>query len=152
VTERTAGLEYQDQPGALNESISDQAGWDVDPGDSTIGEDLPIGAIRDMRSPGVYGQPASASQYACTSSDNGGVHTNSGIPNKVYANLVDSLGRGAAEQVRYRAQTTYLGPNATFADARAAEEQAATDLGVSASTVGAAWEAQGVTPSWQPAC
>jgi bacillolysin len=152
VTERTAALEYQDQPGALNESISDQAGWDVDPGDSTIGEDLPIGAIRDMRNPGIYGQPASASQYVCTSSDNGGVHTNSGIPNKVYANLVDSLGRGAAEQVRYRAQTTYLGPNATFADARAAEEQAATDLGISASAVGAAWEAQGVTPSWQPAC
>jgi Zn-dependent metalloprotease len=152
VTERTAGLEYEDQPGALNESISDQAGWDVDPGDSTIGEDLPIGAIRDMRNPGAYGQPASASQYVCTSDDHGGVHTNSGIPNKVYANLVDSLGRSAAEQVRYRAQTTYLGPNATFADARAAEEQAATDLGVSASAVGAAWEAQGVTPSWQPAC
>jgi len=152
VTERTAALEYEDQPGALNESISDQAGWDVDPGDSTIGEDLPIGAIRDMRNPGAYGQPASASQYVCTSDDHGGVHTNSGIPNKVYANLVASLGRGPAEQVRYRAQTTYLGPNATFADARAAEEQAATDLGVSASAVGAAWEAQGVTPSWQPAC
>ena len=67
VTERTAGLEYQDQPGALNESISDQAGWDVDPGDSTMGEDLPIGAIRDMRNPGAYGQPATASQYVCTS-------------------------------------------------------------------------------------
>jgi bacillolysin len=152
VTERTAGLEYQDQPGALNESISDQAGWDVDPGDSTMGEDLPIGAIRDMENPGAYGQPASASQYVCTSSDDGGVHSNSGIPNKVYANLVDSLGRGAAEQVRYRAQTTYLGPNATFADARAAEEQAATDLGVSATAVGAAWHAQGVTASWQPPC
>jgi Zn-dependent metalloprotease len=152
VTERTAGLEYQDQPGALNESISDQAGWDVDPGDSTMGEDLPIGAIRDMRNPGAYGQPASASQYVCTSSDDGGVHTNSGIPNKVYANLVDSLGRGAAEQVRYRAQTTYLGPTATFADARAAEEQAASDLGVSSSAVGSAWQAQGVTASWQPAC
>jgi Zn-dependent metalloprotease len=152
VTERTAGLEYQDQPGALNESISDQAGWDVDPGDSTMGEDLPIGAIRDMRSPGAYGQPATASQYACTSSDNGGVHTNSGIPNKVYANLVDALGRGGAEQVRYRAQTTYLGPNATFADARAAEEQAASDLGISATTVGDAWQAQGVTASWQPSC
>jgi Zn-dependent metalloprotease len=152
VTERTAGLEYQDQPGALNESISDQAGWDVDPGDSTMGEDLPIGAIRDMRNPGAYGQPASASQYVCTSSDNGGVHTNSGIPNKVYANLVDSLGRSGAEQVRYRAQTVYLGPNATFADARAAEEQAASDLGVSAATVGNAWQAQGVTASWQPSC
>jgi Zn-dependent metalloprotease len=152
VTEHTAALEYVDQPGALNESISDQAGWDLDAGDSTIGEDLPIGAIRDMRNPGAFGQPASASQYICTSSDNGGVHTNSGIPNKVYANLVDALGRGGAAQVRYRAQTTYLGPNATFADARAAEEQAAADLGLSASAVGAAWEAQGVTPSWQPVC
>ena len=152
VTERTAGLEYQDQPGALNESISDQAGWDVDPGDSTMGEDLPIGAIRDMRNPGAYGQPATASQYVCTASDNGGVHTNSGIPNKVYANLVDGLGRGGAEQVRYRAQTVYLGPNATFADARAAEEQAASDLGYSSATVGNAWQAQGVTASWQPAC
>jgi bacillolysin len=152
VTERTAGLEYVDQSGALNESISDQAGWDVDPGDSTMGEDLPIGAIRDMRNPGAFGQPATASQYVCTSSDNGGVHTNSGIPNKVYANLVDSLGRGGAEQVRYRAQTTYLGPNATFADARAAEQQAASDLGLSATTVGNAWQAQGVTASWQPPC
>jgi Zn-dependent metalloprotease len=152
VTERTAGLEYQDQPGALNESISDQAGWDVDPGDSTMGEDLPIGAIRDMRNPGAFGQPATASQYVCTTSDNGGVHTNSGIPNKVYANLVDSLGRGSAAQVRYRAQTVYLGPNATFADARAAEQQAASDLGLSATTVGNAWQAQGVTASWQPPC
>jgi Zn-dependent metalloprotease len=152
VTERTAGLEYQDQPGALNESISDQAGWDVDPGDSTMGEDLPIGAIRDMRNPGAYGQPATASQYVCTSSDNGGVHTNSGIPNKVYANLVDALGRGGAEQVRYRAQTVYMGATATFADARAAEQQAASDLGYSATTVGNAWQAQGVTASWQPPC
>src|SRR5512132_631255 len=152
VTERTAGLEYQDQPGALNESISDQAGWDVDPGDTTMGEDLPIGAIRDMRNPGAYGQPATASQYVCTSSDNGGVHTNSGIPNKVYANLVDGLGRGGAQQVRYRAQAVYLGPTATFADARAAEQQAATDLGLSATTVGNAWQAQRVTASWQPPC
>jgi bacillolysin len=152
VTERTAGLEYVEQPGALNESISDQAAWDVDPGDTTIGEDLPIGAIRDMANPAAFAQPATTAQYVCTTDDNGGVHDNSGIPNKVYANLVDALGRGPAEQVRYRAQTTYLGPNATFADARAAEEQAATDLGIDAAAVGAAWEAQGVTATWQPTC
>jgi bacillolysin len=152
VTERTAGLEYVDQPGALNESISDQAAWDVDPGDTTIGEDLPIGAIRDMADPAAFAQPATTAQYVCTTDDNGGVHDNSGIPNRVYANLVDALGRGPAEQVRYRAQTTYLGPNATFADARAAEEQAATDLGIDAAAVGAAWEAQGVTATWQPTC
>ena len=105
-----------------------------------------------MADPAAFGQPATTAQYVCTTDDNGGVHDNSGIPNKVYANLVDALGRGPAEQVRYRAQTTYLGPNATFADARAAEEQAATDLGIDAPEVGAAWEAQGVTATWQPTC
>jgi Zn-dependent metalloprotease len=152
VTERTAGLEYQDQSGALNEAISDMAGWDVDPGDSTMGEDLPIGAIRDLRNPGAYGQPATASQYVCTSSDEGGVHTNSGIPNKVYANMVDAIGRSSAEQVRYRAQTTYLTPQATFADARAAFVSAASDVGADATAVANAWQAQGVTATWQPSC
>lgn len=152
VTERTAGLEYADQSGALNEAISDMAGWDVDPGDTTMGEDLPIGAIRDMENPGAYGQPATASQYVCTSSDEGGVHTNSGIPNKVYANLVDTIGRSAAEQVRYRAQTTYLTPQSGFADARAAFVSAAGDVGVSTTSVANAWQAQGVTSTWQPSC
>ena len=152
VTERTAGLEYVDQSGALNEALSDMAGWDVDPGDSTMGEDLPIGAIRDLRDPAAYGQPATASQYVCTGADNGGVHTNSGIPNKVYANLVDALGRATAAQVRYRAQTTYLTPQATFADARAAFVSAAGDVGASATAVGDAWQAQGVTATWQPSC
>jgi Zn-dependent metalloprotease len=152
VTERTAGLEYADQSGALNEAISDMAGWDLDPGDSTMGEDLSIGAIRDMRNPGAYGQPATASQYVCTSSDNGGVHTNSGIPNKVYANLVDGLGRGTAAQVRYRAQTTYLTPQASFADARAAFVSAAADVGANTTTTANAWQAQGVTATWQPPC
>lgn len=152
VTERTAGLEYADQSGALNEAISDMAAWDVDPGDTTIGEDLPIGAIRDMRNPGVYGQPASASQYVCTSTDEGGVHTNSGIPNKVYANLVDALGRSQAEQVRYRAQTTYLTPQSGFADARAAFVSAAGDVGASTTAVANAWQSQGVTSTWAPSC
>ena len=57
-----------------------------------------------------------------------------------------------AAQVRYRAQAFYLGPNATFADARAAEQQAASDLGLSATAVANAWQAQGVTASWQPPC
>jgi bacillolysin len=152
VTERTAGLEYAGQAGALNEALSDMAGWDVDPGDSTIGEDLPIGALRDMRDPAVYGQPATASQYVCTTSDSGGIHTNSGIPAKVYANMVDTLGRAAAAQVRYRAQTTYLTPQATFADARAAFVSAAADVGASTAATAGAWEAQGVTAGWQPAC
>jgi bacillolysin/thermolysin len=152
VTQATADLEYSGQSGALNESISDMAGWDVDPGDSTMGEDLPIGAIRDMENPGRYGQPATASQYVCTSADNGGVHTNSGIPNKVYANLVDTIGRSLAEQIHYRAETTYLTPQAGFADARAAFIAAAGDVGADPAAVAAAWQAQGVTATWQPPC
>jgi Zn-dependent metalloprotease len=152
VTQATADLEYSGQSGALNESISDMAGWDVDPGDSTMGEDLPIGAIRDMENPGRYGQPATASQYVCTSADNGGVHTNSGIPNKVYANLVDTIGRSLAEQIHYRAETTYLTPQAGFADARAAFISAAGDVGADPVAVAAAWQAQGVTATWQPPC
>jgi bacillolysin len=88
----------------------------------------------------------------CTTSDSGGIHTNSGIPAKVYANMVDTLGRAAAAQVRYRAQITYLTPQATFADARAAFVSAAADVGASTAATAGAWEAQGVTAGWQPAC
>ena len=42
-----------------------------------MGEDLPIGAIRETGNR-RYGRPATASQYVCNSSDNGGVHANSG--------------------------------------------------------------------------
>jgi bacillolysin len=152
VTDHTAALEYVDQAGALNESISDMAAWDVDPGDTTLGEDLPGGPTRDIRDPGAHGQPATAAQYVCTILDNGGVHINGGIPNKVYANLVDSLGRPAAAQVRYRAQTTYLTPQAGFADARAAFVSAAADVGADPTATAAAWEAQGVTATWTPPC
>ena len=39
VTENTAGLRYQCQSGALNESISDIMAWNLDPEDPTYGED-----------------------------------------------------------------------------------------------------------------
>src|ERR1044071_4809311 len=61
VTERTAGLEYQWQSGALNESFSDIFGAMVDRNDWLMGEDLPIGAIRDLENPGAHGQPGNTS-------------------------------------------------------------------------------------------
>jgi hypothetical protein len=36
--------------------------------------------------------------------------------------------------------------------AMVAEQQAASDLGLSATAVANAWQAQGVTASWQPPC
>jgi Zn-dependent metalloprotease len=70
----------------------------------------------------------------------------------VYANLVDRLGRSAAQQVRYRAHTTYPTPQAGFADARAAFVSAASDVGAGSTAVADAWQAQGVTATWQPPC
>jgi bacillolysin len=116
-TEKTSGLIYAWQAGALNESYSDIWGETVDilnsygftPGDNDdsvlrtgcsnsirwrMGEDSTAfgGAIRDMWDPTCDGHPGKVSddEYACGAGDaGGGVHSNSGIPNHSYALLVD---------------------------------------------------------------
>ncbi|ARU59741.1 hypothetical protein CBW65_00780 [Tumebacillus avium] len=136
VIETTAGLNYQDQSGALNESFADVFGNLVQ-GDSNwlLGEDVYTpgvdgDATRSMADPALYGQPAHMSQYVNTTSDNGGVHTNSGIPNKAFYNFVTSEGVTVDEaaQVWYRALTQYLVSSSQFLDARNATLQAAIDL------------------------
>jgi bacillolysin len=110
VTERSAGLLYYNQSGALNESFSDIFGETIDQLSSTgggndtvnarwlIGEDLPIGAIRHMMNPSLFNDPAKVidGNYKCVEDawtndfgDMGGVHSNSGIPNHAYALMVD---------------------------------------------------------------
>ncbi len=118
VTERTAGLEYHDQPGALNESISDVFGSLVKQrslGQTAAQADWLIGAgiwaagingvaLRSMKAPGtayddpIVGkdpQPDQMSGYDNTSSDFGGVHINSGIPNKAFYLAATALGGNA---------------------------------------------------------
>lgn len=157
VTERTANLEYRWQSGALNESFSDIFGAMVDRDDWLMGEDLPIGAIRDLSNPGAFGDPGHTSGWVQTCSDNEGVHTNSGIPNKAFVNVATSIGKGDAERIFYRALTTmgYLHPQATLEDARAAALQAAEDLfGASSAQVQAVnsgFNAVGLDGSFQPA-
>ncbi len=48
-------------------------------------------AIRDMWEPNCFGDPGrvSDSQYECTTFDGGGVHINSGVPNRAFALMVD---------------------------------------------------------------
>jgi Zn-dependent metalloprotease len=108
VTEFTAGLQYRNQSGALNESISDVFGslvkqWannkqTADQADWLIGAEVftpgvDADALRSMKAPGqAYNsptlgrdpQPDHMSKYANMSDDNGGVHINSGIPNKAF--------------------------------------------------------------------
>jgi hypothetical protein len=99
VTQRTAGLIYWYQSGAINESMSDVFGELVDLanglGNDTpevrweLGEDLGAragGVARDMADPPRFAQPDQTGSdlydFASDYDDNGAVHTNSGVPNK----------------------------------------------------------------------
>lgn len=118
VTQFTAGLEYQDQSGALNEHISDvfgsllkqysrkqtakQADWLI--GEGIFAANIHGVALRSMKAPGTAyddpligkdPQPDNMSKYVNTTSDNGGVHINSGIPNKAFCDLAVALGGNA---------------------------------------------------------
>lgn len=111
VTEHTAGFEYHNQSGALNESLSDVFGslvkqWSLkqaaDEADWLIGADvwtpgIDADALRSMKAPGhaynnpLFGkdpQPDRMSKFVhlpdTEEGDNGGVHFNSGIPNKAF--------------------------------------------------------------------
>ena len=99
-----------------------------------------------------WGQPEHTSeQYQAQSrpwTDHGGVHINSGIPNKAaYLITTDtSVGAEKAKQIYYYAMF-YLSPNSQFADARDAVEQAAIDLygrGLELAAVQAAFNAVGI--------
>ncbi|KSU84327.1 thermolysin [Fictibacillus enclensis] len=153
VTERTAGLNYSYQSGALNESMSDVFGYFLDPNDWLMGEDVYTpgtagDGLRSLSNPKLYGQPDHMSGYVNTSSDNGGVHTNSGIPNKAAYNTITAIGKAKAEKIYYRALTRYMTPSTNFSSARAALLSATTDLYGSTSTeynaVKTAWNNVGV--------
>ena len=85
-------------------------------------------ALRSLQDPTLYDQPAHMDSYVNTTSDNGGVHTNSGIPNKAFYNIATNIGLDESANIYYRALTTYLTSQSNFTDARNALLQAATDL------------------------
>ena len=170
VVENTAGLIYQNQSGALNESFADIFGAMVDRADWTLGEDCTKRSpfyLRNMANPalGLSRQPTKMSEYRqlpqTKQGDNGGVHVNSGIPNRAaylmaeglaLEGLGTSIGRGPTEQIFYRALTTYLTQSSQFLDARRATIKAAQDLfpGNDVS-VARAWDVVEVTDNSNPA-
>jgi len=105
ITESTANLAYVRQSGALNESFSDifgviinnwdwarsgttggdVANWNWEIGEGLGGNGLPL---RDMRDPTRTHDPDHMNKYLNTTSDNGGVHTNSNIHNKAAYNVL----------------------------------------------------------------
>src|SRR5262249_2520866 len=86
VTENESELLYQDQSGAINESLSDMWGEWIDLTNSggtdtpavrwLMGEDLPGGAIRSMKNPLLFNDPdrMGSPKYYHGIADNGGVH------------------------------------------------------------------------------
>lgn len=141
VIQNTANLNYQGQSGAINESFADVFGVLIDRDDWTVGEDVvqsryyPSGALRSMQNPNQGGaktdpngyQPKTMAQYVSTTEDNGGVHINSGIPNYAFYQIATAIGKEKAEQIYYRALTTYLTRSSQFIDLRLALVKAATD-------------------------
>jgi len=126
VTQFTAGLIYRNQAGAINEAFSDIFAAMIDRDDWTVGEETPLGVIHDLSAPAVYDQADRVSGYRCRTGDNGGVHSNSGIVNKLAylmaeggsfnGRVVSAIGREATERIFYRTLVGGLFPSANFAD------------------------------------
>jgi Zn-dependent metalloprotease len=177
VTQFTADLTYQGQSGALNESVSDvfgacvkqrHLGQDAASADWLVGEGIFLPgingrALRSMSDPGTaYDDPVigkdpqvgSMADYVDTTDDNGGVHLNSGIPNRAFVLAAQAIGGqtwSGAGRIWYAALTSGLSADsdfATFADATVAA------AGEHADAVRAAWDEVGVgsggAPSPQP--
>lgn len=144
VTQYESNLEYQNQSGALNESLSDVFGimvkqrmlkQDVVKSNWLIGENVLLGnqyALRSMKAPGTAyvnhpelgtdPQPATMDHYKhlpnTPNGDYGGVHYNSGIPNFAFYVTAFNIGGYAWEKagrIWYDAMTDKaLKADATF--------------------------------------
>jgi Zn-dependent metalloprotease len=146
VTENTAALEYHDQPGALNESVSDvfgslvkqhalnqdaaSADWLI--GSGILAPGIQGQALRSMSDPGsAYDdpklggkdpQPKHMNDFVQLPNDEfddyGGVHINSGIPNHAFYLLATAIGGNAWEDAGSIWYNTLLQlhPTAQFQD------------------------------------
>jgi Zn-dependent metalloprotease len=177
VTQFTANLTYQGQSGALNESIADvmgalveqydrgqsaaEASWLI--GAELFGPSVQGRALRSLAHPGTAydddllgrdPQPGHLDDYIETDEDDGGVHLNSGIPNRAFYLAATELGGKAWEragQVWYDVLTGgELRADADFAEfavatVRAAQRRFAGSPQVP-DAVRAGWEGVGVAP------
>lgn len=174
VTQNSAALIYKGQSGALNESFSDvfgslikqkilnhtaeQADWLI--GEGLLTKNVSGRALRSMKEPGtayddrVLGkdpQPAELKNLYKGNADNGGVHINSGIPNRAFYLTATGIGGYAWEKagkIWYIALTERLMPWANFKGAAQVTVSIAGELyGVNSNeqkAVQDAWKTVGV--------
>jgi Zn-dependent metalloprotease len=142
VVQFSGGLIYRDQSGALNESFADvfgallvqfkkgqtaeEASWLI--GDGIFGPDITGDALRSLKAPGTAyeddllgkdPQPFHMDEFVSTTSDHGGVHINSGIPNHAFYLLAQYLCGEAwkkAGRIWYQGLQEINNPHATFTD------------------------------------
>jgi len=172
VTAHQANLAYHDQPGALNESVSDCFGSMVkqfakSPQQTSAQADWLIGAglftsrihgvaLRSMKAPGTAyddpllggkdPQPAHMSNYVQTTSDNGGVHINSGIPNHAFYLAAVALGAHSWDKAGPIWYATICDPRLS---ANAQFQDFANITADNASKLFGAAEQQAVISAWQ---
>lgn len=163
-TSRINGLIYAWESGAINEGFSDVFGEVVDllnssgtdTNDNTprttcnesnnerwkVGEDATAfgGHLRDMYNPACKGDPRSMthSNFHCAESDNGGVHTNSGVLNQAFALLVDGgslngttvngIGLTKATHLFFQAWMHYTSRVSTYSELGLGLQMAANDI------------------------
>lgn len=170
----TSNLVYSGQSGALNEHFADVFGilvrqWKLgekaEKASWLVGADVLVQAptrrgIRDMEHPGTaYAddpllgtdpQPGHMQDFVKTASDSGGVHLNSGIPNRAFVLVAKALGGPAWEtagRIWYEA-LLQLSTRSQFADMAAITLQIAGDqarFGKEAKkAVAAAWKQVGL--------
>lgn len=156
VTEFSAGLIYESESGALNESFSDIFGSAIELYALDSNANWTIGrgnfSLRDMSSPNRFQNPDTYGGLNWTNTkncipsggnDQCGVHNNSGVQNYWYYLLsdggtgkndigntfnVNGIGYINASKIAYRNLTNYLSPSSDYNDARKGSIQAAIDL------------------------
>jgi len=174
VTENEAGTVYRNQAGALNEHFSDvggamldqwvdgqtadQASWLV--GKGIWKPNIKGRGLRDMLNPGTAyddpmigkdPQPAHMKDYNNTTRDNGGVHYNSGIPNRAFALFSKDVGGNSWERpghIWYEARRL-AGSRPDFGQFAFQTIEAAKKLGYTdlVPKLQHAWDEVGVKPS-----
>lgn len=178
VTERTAGLEYYSQPGALNEHFSDVFGslikqyslkQTADKADWLIGQGLftnkiKARALRDMRNPGTAyddpkigkdPQPNHMDKYYDGAADNQGVHINSSIPNKAFCMAAINIGGYAWEKIGkvwYKVLSSELKQRSNFNNCAIATVNVAGKMfgakSVEQKAIKDGWEQVGIKPKF----
>ncbi len=152
VVDGSAQLQSGNQSGALNEGLADVFATGADTADWLIGEDLPVGYLRDISDPSKNRTFSSGGttviapapdrmfspQYYCGTGDSGGVHINLSVASYAHYLMaaggtfnmcqIGAIGMETSLKIWYLALTRYLGTTANFRDMYNGMIQACTDL------------------------